>query len=149
MQRVADAVAGKFCYGVMAASAATFTFWQTLGGYCYETASTAHQSAGADSAAVSLSLCVTHMYMHQGLRLGSDAYRRLIYTVSQLSAERCTSLLLCAVLVLRSTSVPSSHCRIRQQLCPAAVHQVSSRRVGGGVSVCPGPGHPYCSVGGV
>lgn len=31
VQRVADAVAGKFCYGVMAASAATFTFWQTLG----------------------------------------------------------------------------------------------------------------------
>lgn len=31
MQRVADAVAGKFCYGVMAASAATFVFWQTLG----------------------------------------------------------------------------------------------------------------------
>jgi cation transport ATPase len=32
VQRVADAVAGKFCYGVMAASAATFAFWQTLGG---------------------------------------------------------------------------------------------------------------------
>jgi cation transport ATPase len=31
VQRVADAVAGKFCYGVMAASAATFTFWQVLG----------------------------------------------------------------------------------------------------------------------
>lgn len=31
VQRVADAVAGKFCYGVMAASAATFTFWQMLG----------------------------------------------------------------------------------------------------------------------
>jgi Cu2+-exporting ATPase len=31
VQRIADAVAGKFCYGVMAASAATFTFWQTLG----------------------------------------------------------------------------------------------------------------------
>lgn len=34
MQRVADAVAGKFCYGVMAASAATFGFWQTLGERC-------------------------------------------------------------------------------------------------------------------
>lgn len=31
VQRVADAVAGKFCYGVMAASAVTFAFWQTLG----------------------------------------------------------------------------------------------------------------------
>jgi Cu2+-exporting ATPase len=31
VQRVADAVAGKFCYGVMAASAATFVFWQALG----------------------------------------------------------------------------------------------------------------------
>ncbi|KAF6265672.1 heavy metal translocatin [Scenedesmus sp. NREL 46B-D3] len=30
VQRVADAVAGKFCYGVMAASAATFAFWQVL-----------------------------------------------------------------------------------------------------------------------
>ena len=31
VQRLADAVAGKFCYGVMAAAAATFTFWSTLG----------------------------------------------------------------------------------------------------------------------
>jgi Cu2+-exporting ATPase len=31
VQRLADAVAGKFCYGVMAAAAATFTFWSTIG----------------------------------------------------------------------------------------------------------------------
>lgn len=31
VQRLADAVAGRFCYGVMAASAATFAFWSTLG----------------------------------------------------------------------------------------------------------------------
>lgn len=31
IQRVADAVAGNFCYGVMAASAATFGFWQLAG----------------------------------------------------------------------------------------------------------------------
>lgn len=31
VQRLADAVAGRFCYGVMAASALTFAFWQTLG----------------------------------------------------------------------------------------------------------------------
>lgn len=31
IQRVADAVAGKFAYGVMALSAATFAFWSTVG----------------------------------------------------------------------------------------------------------------------
>ncbi len=31
VQRVADVVAGRFCYGVMAASAATFAFWHLLG----------------------------------------------------------------------------------------------------------------------
>lgn len=34
VQRLADWVAGKFCYSVMAASAATFAFWSTLGGWC-------------------------------------------------------------------------------------------------------------------
>lgn len=31
VQRLADVVAGKFCYGVMAASAATFGFWSLAG----------------------------------------------------------------------------------------------------------------------
>ena len=31
MQRLADAVAGRFCYTVMAASAATFAFWTLAG----------------------------------------------------------------------------------------------------------------------
>ena len=31
MQRLADVVAGWFCYGVMRASAGTFLFWSTLG----------------------------------------------------------------------------------------------------------------------
>lgn len=31
VQRLADMVAGRFCYSVMAASAATFAFWSLLG----------------------------------------------------------------------------------------------------------------------
>ncbi len=31
MQQLADVVAGRFCYSVMAASAATFAFWSLLG----------------------------------------------------------------------------------------------------------------------
>jgi Cu+-exporting ATPase len=31
VQRLADTVSGKFVYGVMAASAATFAFWRVLG----------------------------------------------------------------------------------------------------------------------
>eukprot|EP00967_Tisochrysis_lutea_P103190 scaffold155672_cov27-Tisochrysis_lutea.AAC.1 len=31
VQRLADAVAGRFCYGVMTASAATFAFWSLFG----------------------------------------------------------------------------------------------------------------------
>jgi len=31
VQRLADTVAGWFCYGVMTASAGTFAFWCTLG----------------------------------------------------------------------------------------------------------------------
>ena len=35
VQRLADAVAGKFCYSVMAASAATFAFWSLAGASHY------------------------------------------------------------------------------------------------------------------
>ena len=31
IQRLADGVAGRFCYGVMASSAATFAFWELAG----------------------------------------------------------------------------------------------------------------------
>ena len=31
VQRLADRVAGRFCYGIMAASAATFGFWSLAG----------------------------------------------------------------------------------------------------------------------
>jgi cation transport ATPase len=34
VQRLADKVAGWFCYGVMGASAATFGFWSVLGNRC-------------------------------------------------------------------------------------------------------------------
>ncbi|KAF8061329.1 PAA2 [Scenedesmus sp. PABB004] len=47
VQRVADAVAGKFCYGVMAASAATFGFWQLLGTQLFPAALTASGSPSA------------------------------------------------------------------------------------------------------
>ena len=33
IQRLADGVAGRFCYGVMASSAATFAFWELAGGH--------------------------------------------------------------------------------------------------------------------
>lgn len=33
VQRLADTIAGRFCYSVMAASAATFAFWSTAGGH--------------------------------------------------------------------------------------------------------------------
>ena len=33
IQRLADSVSGVFCYGVMAASAATFGFWSLAGEY--------------------------------------------------------------------------------------------------------------------
>ena len=35
IQRVADVVSGKFAYGVMALSAATFVFWATVGTRMY------------------------------------------------------------------------------------------------------------------
>ncbi|KAG2492510.1 hypothetical protein HYH03_009175 [Edaphochlamys debaryana] len=35
VQRLADAVAGRFCYSVMAASAATFAFWALAGGQLF------------------------------------------------------------------------------------------------------------------
>ncbi|KAL2609919.1 hypothetical protein R1flu_028492 [Riccia fluitans] len=37
VQRLADEVAGKFCYGVMALSGATFAFWSTLGPQLFPT----------------------------------------------------------------------------------------------------------------
>ncbi|KAK9856466.1 hypothetical protein WJX84_001588 [Apatococcus fuscideae] len=38
VQRLADAVAGRFCYGIMAASAATFSFWALAGASLYPSA---------------------------------------------------------------------------------------------------------------
>ncbi|KAH7441076.1 hypothetical protein KP509_03G024700 [Ceratopteris richardii] len=35
VQRIADIVAGRFCYGVMALSGATFAFWSTIGGQMF------------------------------------------------------------------------------------------------------------------
>jgi Cu+-exporting ATPase len=60
IQRLADTVAGKFTYGVMAAAAATFTFWATVGPRLFPNvvlASTASMpSAAASSLLLSLQL---------------------------------------------------------------------------------------------
>lgn len=52
IQRLADTVAGKFTYGVMAAAATTFTFWATIGPRLFPNvvlASTASMSSAAAS----------------------------------------------------------------------------------------------------
>ncbi|GAB4822976.1 hypothetical protein N2152v2_010022 [Parachlorella kessleri] len=50
VQRLADWVAGKFCYTVMAASAATFTFWSTLGSTWFPDALDAVSASADDNA---------------------------------------------------------------------------------------------------
>jgi Cu2+-exporting ATPase len=50
IQRLADSVAGKFAYGVMGLSAATFTFWSTLGARMFPNVLAA-ATAGASAAA--------------------------------------------------------------------------------------------------
>ena len=49
MQRLADAVAGKFCYGIMAASAATFGFWQAVGSSWFPSALDAVDAVGPEA----------------------------------------------------------------------------------------------------
>ena len=49
MQRLADFVAGKFCYGVMAASAATFGFWSLVGSSWFPSVLEAVDSAGPEA----------------------------------------------------------------------------------------------------
>ncbi|GJP66835.1 hypothetical protein CLOP_g23724 [Closterium sp. NIES-67] len=46
VQRFADQVSGKFCYGVMGIAAATFTFWSTLGPKLVPAALTASPGGG-------------------------------------------------------------------------------------------------------
>ncbi|KAK9846485.1 hypothetical protein WJX81_005091 [Elliptochloris bilobata] len=54
VQRLADAVAGRFCYSVMAASAATFAFWALLGGSAFPEKAAAAAVAGGGGGAVFL-----------------------------------------------------------------------------------------------
>ncbi|PRW05833.1 copper-transporting ATPase chloroplastic [Chlorella sorokiniana] len=49
VQRLADVVAGKFCYGVMAASAATFGFWSLAGTDLFPQALDAVEAVGAQA----------------------------------------------------------------------------------------------------
>ena len=49
VQRLADAVAGKFCYSVMAASAATFAFWSLAGQLCSTLLQMPAQCAGTEA----------------------------------------------------------------------------------------------------
>ncbi|KAL4445398.1 hypothetical protein ABPG77_011223 [Micractinium sp. CCAP 211/92] len=49
VQRLADVVAGRFCYGVMAASAATFGFWSLAGANWFPQALDVVEAAGAQA----------------------------------------------------------------------------------------------------
>ncbi|CAL8460709.1 g240 [Coccomyxa elongata] len=53
VQRLADTIAGRFCFSVMAASAATFAFWSTLGSSLFPSALDS-MSAAAGSGALLL-----------------------------------------------------------------------------------------------
>ncbi|DBA65639.1 TPA: hypothetical protein ACH3X2_002698 [Trebouxia sp. C0005] len=56
VQRLADAVAGKFCYSVMAASAATFGFWSLAGPSLFPGVIEAASMSGASASAALLGL---------------------------------------------------------------------------------------------
>ncbi|KAL0054244.1 hypothetical protein WJX82_006004 [Trebouxia sp. C0006] len=56
VQRLADAVAGKFCYSVMAASAATFGFWSLAGPSLFPGVIEAVSMSGASASAALLGL---------------------------------------------------------------------------------------------
>ncbi|KAL6782617.1 CTP2 [Auxenochlorella protothecoides x Auxenochlorella symbiontica] len=56
VQGLADAVAGRFCYGVMAASAATLAFWAGPGAALFPRVVAAHAPAGAARPALLLAL---------------------------------------------------------------------------------------------
>ncbi|GBF96439.1 copper-transporting ATPase chloroplastic [Raphidocelis subcapitata] len=58
VQRLADAVAGRFCYGVMAASALTFAFWQLIGTELFPSALAAAPNGTALLLAVKLAVDV-------------------------------------------------------------------------------------------
>ncbi|KAK9827103.1 hypothetical protein WJX74_006457 [Apatococcus lobatus] len=56
VQRLADAVAGRFCYGIMAAAAATFSFWSLAGTSLFPSAMEA--ASAASPALLGLKLAV-------------------------------------------------------------------------------------------
>lgn len=51
VQRLADAIAGKFCYGIMAAAALTFGFWSMLGVHLYPSVLSTVPDLGSPSTA--------------------------------------------------------------------------------------------------
>jgi Cu2+-exporting ATPase len=60
IQRLADSVAGKFAYGVMGLSAATFTFWSTVGARMFPqvlAAATAGAAAAGGAGAAAAGAC--------------------------------------------------------------------------------------------
>lgn len=56
IQRLADVVAGKFTYGVMATAAATFLFWATIGTRAFPNVVTPYLTTAASKGAASLLL---------------------------------------------------------------------------------------------
>jgi Cu2+-exporting ATPase len=58
VQRLADEVAGTFCYGVMAASAATFTFWRVAGARIFPHVLPVAAAAGSAPLLLALQLAV-------------------------------------------------------------------------------------------
>jgi Cu2+-exporting ATPase len=57
IQRLADSVAGRFAYGVMALSAATFAFWSTAGARLFPQVVAAAGAAGSSGAAAAGACC--------------------------------------------------------------------------------------------
>lgn len=73
VQRLADAVAGKFCYSVMAASAATFAFWSLAGASHFFWLMHPPPSVGLLNQHLCCTLCCTTVWLLSLINGGSKA----------------------------------------------------------------------------
>ncbi len=120
VQRLADSVAGKFCWTIMAASAATFSFWAAAGGPLSCNQAAAWQSPGGPAKNLpawdDVTGCQTAALVKADLPVSYSLYRL------------CPSTLPSALALVSAPSVPlqaapSSPQSSRQQACQAATQQ--------------------------
>ena len=155
MQRVADVVAGKFCYTVMASSAVTFAFWALAGALDYLRIDAVCSSKIQQSQACGCGGFFRCASQSKGMSLllrllpeqciSRTTLRSMLQQASRASYHQSTSDLyeLC-----RHASLPRGRHSSRQPRSQPAGSQAGGGRAGGCLPLRSGPGSTHGCAGG-